>query len=836
LAASAIAEAIGGTGKEFRGFSETVRGVELMEIRSRVRFLLRSLIVSIAMLAAAASGESQMPSGLKAQLWPAKWITSDDAPARDEAVLYFRKHVELATPARGFVVNVSADNRFVLYVNGQRAGSGPARSDLAHWRYETLDVGPLLKNGDNVFAAVVWNLGGRSALAQISDRTAFLLAGASEAESAVNTGTEWDVAVETAIHTLPKPMELGGYYYAAEPSLRIDGATFAWGWNSGASTPWLTWKKAAAIGSGAQRGASLQENNWQLTADPLPQMTMERQSMGTVVRKPGVDIVGAAANAEYKIAAHSHATLLLDRGYLTTAYPEFAANGGAGATVRLTYAEALLDANQEKGNRNEIEGKHIVGVFDEFALDGANGRVYGSLVWRTWRYVQIDVTTADQPLHLSQLQSWFSAFPFEEKAKFASDEADLQKIWEIGWRTARLDAHDTYMDTPYWEEMQYIGDTRIQALISYSVAGDDRLARQAITAFNNSRVPDGITLSRYPTSMFQAIPTFSLLWLGMVHDFWMYRDDPAFVQEQLAGTRTTLDWFMRHQRADGLLDTLFWWPFVDWGSDFGFGVPPQDPDGGSTSMALQFVEALRNAADLEIALGEPARADIYRAAAQRAVSGVKKLCWNQQYALFADTPAQKHFSQHANILAVWLDVVPREQQQDVLTRILSSTDAGFHTDRNIPPMTAATYYFRFYLARAIEHAGLGDRYLELLAPWRTMVSLGLTTWAEQPEPTRSDSHAWSAHPNYDLLRIVAGIRPAKPGFASVVIEPHLGALKHVQATEPHPGGSIDVEFTRAAGAVNARVSLPSATPGVLIWLGKSYPLHAGEQTLSLPAH
>jgi alpha-L-rhamnosidase len=801
----------------------------------RVRFLLRMLIVSFAILVVASSVESQLPSDLKAQLWPAKWITSGDAPARDEAVLYFRKHFDLANPARRFVVNVSADNRFVLYVNGQRVGSGPARSDLAHWRYETFDVGPMLKAGDNIFAAVVWNFGGRSALAQISDRTAFLLDGASEAESAVNTGTDWEVAIEKSIRTLAKPHELGGYYYAAEPCIRVDGATYAWGWNAGASTPGLEWKKAIPIGSGARRGASLQENNWQLTADPLPQMAMERQPMGTVVRKSGAEVSGDAANAEYKIVAHSHATLLLDRGYLTTAYPEFAGSSGKGATVRLTYAEALLDAKDEKGNRNEIEGKHIVGVFDEFLLDGAKDRVYEPLVWRTWRYLQIDVTTADEPLVLGRLQSWFTAFPFEEKAKFTSDEPDLQKILEVGWRTARLDAHDTYMDTPYWEQMQYIGDTRIQALISYSVAGDDRLARQAITAFNNSRVPDGVTLSRYPTSMFQAIPTFSLLWIGMIHDFWMYRDDPTFVREQLAGTRTTLDWFLRHQRSDGLLDALFWWPFVDWGSDFGFGIPPQDPDGGSTSMALQFVEALRNAAELEAALGDSGRAETYRAAAERVVNGVKKLCWNEQYALFADTPAQKHFSQHANILAVWLDVVPRDRQQEMLTRILSATDASFHTERKIPEMTAATYYFRFYLARAIEHAGLGDRYLDLLGPWRTMVSLGLTTWAEQPEPTRSDSHAWSAHPNYDLLRIVAGIRPAKPGFAAIAIEPHLGALEHVQASEPHPAGRIDVEFARGAADTRARISLPGGVPGELMWHGKTYPLHAGEQTVTLPA-
>jgi alpha-L-rhamnosidase len=809
-------------------------------------FLARCVGGVLLILCAASAGQSQLPSDLRAQLWPAKWITSDDAPARDEAVLYFRKLVAMASVPQHFAVRASADNRFVLYVNGQRVGSGPARSDLSHWRYETFDVAPMLKSGANVFAAVVWNFGARSALAQISDRTAFLLSGAGDAESAVNTGTDWEVMQEKGIRTLPKPAELGGYYYAAEPCLRVDGATLAWGWNaataSGATSDGGSssggavhaWKKAVAIGSGAKRGASLQENNWQLTADPLPQMEMTRQAAGRVVRASGTEVKSGAGGG-FEVAAHSHATVLMDEGHLTTAYPEVSLSGGAGSSVRLTYAEALLDGKGEKGNRSEVAGKHIVGIYDEFLSDGGDARLYEPLVWRTWRYMQIDVTTGEQPLRIDRVRSWFSAYPFEERGKFESDEQDLHAIWDIGWRTARLDAHDTYMDTPYWEQMQYIGDTRIQALISYSVAGDDRLARQAISAFNNSRVPDGITLSRYPTSMFQAIPTFSLLWIGMVHDFWIYRDDNAFVREQLEGTRTTLDWFLKHQRPDGLLDALFWWPFVDWGSDFGFGIPPQDGDGGSASIALQFVEALRNAAELETALGDPARAELYSKAAGRAVDGVKKLCWNKEYALFADTPAQKHFSQHANILAAWLDIVPREQQKELLTRILSASDEGFHADKKVPQMTAATYYFRFYLARALEHAGMGDQYLELLGPWRTMVSLGLTTWAEQPEPTRSDSHAWSAHPNYDLLRIVAGVRPGKPGFASVVIEPHMGSLQHVKASEPHPQGTIGVEFTRTANQVSAQISLPNAVPGELMWRNKAYPLHGGEQSFSLPA-
>jgi alpha-L-rhamnosidase len=153
---------------------------------------------------------------------------------------------------------------------------------------------------------------------------------------------------------------------------------------------------------------------------------------------------------------------------------------------------------------------------------------------------------------------------------------------------------------------------------------------------------------------------------------------------------------------------------------------------------------------------------------------------------------------------------------------------------NPTKMSDASYYFRFYLARALEHAGMADAYLSTLQPWRRMLQLRLTTWAETPEPTRSDSHAWSAHPNYDLLRLVAGIRPAAPGFAEMVIEPHLSELKTLSAAMPVPKGIVQVSYAVESSGVTAIVTLPQGLPGKLIWKGRDFPLRAGKQTLQLP--
>jgi hypothetical protein len=377
------------------------------------------------------------------------------------------------------------------------------------------------------------------------------------------------------------------------------------------------------------------------------------------------------------------------------------------------------------------------------------------------------------------------------------------------------------MDTPYYEQLQYVGDTRIQALISYSVTGDDRLARQAIEAFDQSRIPEGITHSRYPSSLAQNIPTFSLLWIGMVHDYWLYRPDPQPARDSLPGTRAVLAWFATHEQPDGLLNKLPWWSFIDWVSEG--EIPTYDANGESCMTTLQYLGALNDAADLEKGLGDPQLAARYQDHAARVRSGIYDKCWNCSRGLLADNPDQKIFSQQANILAVLYDVIPKNRQQEVLRKLLT-IDPGATPDG----VLSASYYFRFYLARALDHAGMANEYLNSIDPWRKLLALHFSTWPEVPGNTRSDSHAWSAHPIYDLLTLVAGIEPASPGFATVHIAPHLGNLTSLKASYPHPQGMIEVEYHRQGDKLNATITLPGTLTGSFVYEGKDrWPLKPG---------
>ncbi|MEO8735570.1 MAG: family 78 glycoside hydrolase catalytic domain, partial [Edaphobacter sp.] len=413
--------------------------------------------------------------------WHADWITTPELPLYAPAVLHFQRTIDLPAKPGHFIVRVSADNAFLLHINGQTVGRGPARGDLTHWRYETYDLAPFLHPGSNILASTIWNFGEYKAVAQITDRTAFLLQGVSPEAEIADTDKRWQVEIDHGFTIEPVTFSILRGYYAAEPIEIIQSRASDPDWDAPIHEP-TQWTPAVSLGEASSRGARDSHSAWQLVPDLLPQMESTPQSGGKVVRSSGLSSATSFPDGPVTVPANTTASILIDNAHLTTGYPELVLSEGKAATIRLTYAEALYDKNSQKGNRNDIADKTIRGVYDQYIADGGTNRTFSPLVWRTWRYLQIDIQTGDQPLELNRFQSTFSAFPFVERAHFASDDPELSTIWNIGWRTARLDAHDTYMDTSYWERLQYVGDTRLQALISYAVAGDDRLARQAITA------------------------------------------------------------------------------------------------------------------------------------------------------------------------------------------------------------------------------------------------------------------------------------------------------------------------------------------------------------------
>lgn len=765
--------------------------------------------------------------------WDAFWITAAGASTKDYGVYHFRKTFSLGEKPASFIVNVSADNRYKLYVNGIMVSLGPARADLFHWNYETVDIAKYLQSGNNVIAAVVWNYGDYKPEYQISFRTGFILQGNTDKEKMVNSNSSWKCLRDSSYS--PLHPDLIYSYYVAGPGEKIDYANYPADWQNNNYND-NAWAQAKQIVSGLPKGVMQSDLSWMLIPRSIPQVELTPQRLQTVRSATGINLPVAfpSVKTSFTIPANTNATILLDNGFLTNAYPVLQFSKGKNAHITLGYAEALYidegnnknwKEQNKKGNRNEIKGKRFVGVKDELIADGRDGETFTSLAWRTYRYMQVEIKTANEPLTIDDLYGIFTGYPFVMKAKFSTDDKDLEKIFETGWRTARLCAMETYMDCPYYEQLQYVGDTRIQALVSLYNTGDDRLMRNAITQLDYSRMAEGITLSRYPTANAQEIPTFSLWWIGMLNDYWMYRDDPDFVKQFLPGERQVLQFFSKYQQPDGSLKNAPYWEFTDWADGKGWqsGMPPFGSDGSSAALDLQLLWAYQIAARLEDSLGMKAFANEYYKRSEMLTRTIKAKYWDSKRQLFADTKEKEYFSQHTNTLAILTNVIKGEQAAQLANKIISDTS-----------LTQATIYFQYYLNQALRKTGLGNLYLDRLQIWKDNLANGLTTWAEISDinAARSDCHAWGASPNIEFFRTVLGIDTDGPGFKKIRIEPHLGVLKKASGTMPHPKGAIKVSYSiNTRGKCDAIISIPEGTSGIFVWKRKEYKLKNGETKL-----
>ena len=795
----------------------------------------RKLTFALAILLFSVQTFSQRinPSLLK-KTWSAFWITAPDAPAKGYGIYYFRKKISLTEKPDSFIVHVSADNRYVLIINEKFVSLGPARNDLFHWNFETVDIAPYLQAGTNVITATVWNEGEYRPEGQISNRTGFLVQGNTSKEEVINTNTSWKCLKSSAY----RPITGIGYsaYYVSGPGELVDLNKMPDGWmkNEFDDNTWSNATKAHWRGATPKGAVDIAE--WMLVPSTLPPMELRVQRFAAVRKSEGVTVPNEfpATKASITIPANSKASFLLDQSFLTNAYPELDFSKGKDAGILLIYAEALFNEKPDgpgktfrKGNRNEVEGKIIAGRKDSIISNGKDNQYFSTLNWRTFRYIQVNITTKDEPLIIEDIYSLFTGYPFQLNATFNANDKTLDKIFEVGWRTARACAWETYMDCPYYEQLQYIGDTRIQALVSLYNSGDDRLVRNAITQMDQSRMAEGITLSRHPSFSPQQIPTFSLWYVGMVSDYWMYRGDSVYVKDKLQGIRDVLWFFNKYQNADGSLRNVPYWIYTDWvegKTGWPGGVGPIGKDGSSSLLDLQLLLAFQTAAKLESELGLPAMSSLYQQKAAQLQQTIQRSYWDANKKLFADTKDKDKYSQHANTLAILTNTIKGAAATDLAKRLL--------TDKTLAP---ASIYFKYYLHLALIKAGLGNDYLKWLDKWKENIDMGLTTWAEISEidNARSDCHAWGSSPNIEFFRTVLGIDTDAPGFKKVRVEPRLGDLKNVSGKMPHPNGSILTNYQFENGKWDIEITLPEKISGKFIWKGKTYPLKSGTNNFSL---
>ena len=594
---------------------------------------------------------------------------------------------------------------YEFFCDGQRIIQGPEHGDGAHWFFDTVELS--LETGTHCFSARVWALGKWAPLRRISVHPGFFLAADSRFEPELSTGVaDWETTPLKGIR-----FECGDYTDSSLNEWEIMRKATPWKpllttgvphvfdlseYPSDIASDALPWK-CAVPGMNVFPGGKV----WHYGFGPyLLPSELPSLELGTIGIS-GIDFPLTVCGGSKK-----EILLRLDNYYCF--YPEIELSGTGELT--LFYTEALVDSNGRKGNRNELAEKEFrFAKYDRF-FAGENAFPVHPIYWRCGRFLKLVLKAGAGELTLHDLRLRETRYPWKFESEFHTESATVDKIGPALSRTVEMCSHDMFFDCPYHEALQYIGDTRIQALITNVLSRDRRLQRRAVRQFGWSFNFQGLPASHYPSRHRQCIPTFAPFWIGMVLDSCLYdADGPALAKELLPAVHAVVEYFENKRDGNGNVLAPRGWNYIE------ASLYPAEPERTDGTFELLWLYGLCLAERLESWIGSPA----YQARLTAAIGPAKQAILRDYYRpekhLFSQHKAKDVFNEVTQVLAVLSRRFPAECAE------------GLFEAKNI---LRCGYYFSHYY---FEACGISDRmdcFLKRLREWEKVTENGMVTVPE----------------------------------------------------------------------------------------------------------
>lgn len=748
------------------------------------------------------------------------WIWTEEKYDADKPVVcFFRKTFGLKEKIEEPVyVNVSADTRYRLYVNGNYICTGPRKGDGNQWFYERVDIKPYLKEGDNVICASVLRY---PAIPYRGYRSAWRTAAAGlhitfEDDRFPSTDKTWKSKIAKEIGISSRGRE----YIRLFQEETVYGSEELRDWLSAAYDD-QNWSNSIIYSSDL---LSPSVSPLFMKQRPIPLLYEKEKSFvavhNIVCGENTKDDYNRLIKRENSLCIKPHTREVVDllADSLTTAYLQLSISKGKGAKITFIESESYSSQAEENGfpisikdDRLDYKDKELRGPVDEFYPGGYGTEdkpeYYEPFSFREFLLVRLDVQTSDEVLFIHNLSYRETAYPLEVKSSFESNDDSLKDIWRISENTLRMCMHETYEDCPGYEQLQYVMDARSQMLFTYCLSGDDRLARAAIDDISRSQRPDGLIAACYPSFKSNIIPSFSVYYVLMLHDHMMYFGDRDFLRKYYPSVMRICDFYKNHINGKNLIGSIeemgflnkSYWGYIEPIKDWLLGVPPVEQGKEISMMSLLALTLFQAASQIADYIGWHDLSGEYEDIFNKMRLAVRENCLGKN-GLIQDSPGMDMYSQISQIFAVLNDVFTENEAIEAMKHTL---------DGSLFPCTLPVV---FYQLRALEKTGLYENANKIFDRWRQMLKKNLTTCLEHDfdDHNRSDCHAWSSIPLYEMTSVILGVRPASPGFESIHFQPEPCGLSWAKGRVVTPRGTVKISWTMKDGVMDKEIQLPDS--------------------------
>lgn len=754
--------------------------------------------------------------------WNAHWVWAAGDGREKNAYYYFRRDVHLDQVPQDARIFITADTRYLLFINGRRVGRGAPQSKPFYHYYDEYPVGEFLQAGANCIAVICCHLG------TLLDTRGGMLAELVDGEGRTLAATDESWRVEPADAWQRNTFCLTGNRMTPFQEF-FDARSVPTGWDQ-AGFDDVRWAPATVLDTPPAYGRCpfsrlVPRDIPHMTETPVRPARINRVEESTdlncrvdpenlaaglsVVGGPllhtrvvnpqaictgeGVAVVQGSTDHVGKTycAAKYSPAVVLDFGRILNGFTEIDIEAPPGAVMEFAYAERLVDGYVNIALECPFADRYTA---------TAGRQNFRSFSWRAFRYVKVRFRSCDTPLTVHALRAVETAYPYEDRGGFQSTDETLNAVFRISRDTVRLCSNECLMDTPYREQAQWLGDVAAVTLPAiYACFGDTRLPEKFLRESAGNQLPTGL-LANVSNGVYHkwasAIPDYSLWWVIALWRHYLYTGDEHWINRYYPTAQFITSAILPHVNARGLVENMPYWVLIDWA--------PLDRRGECTAFNAIFYGALEALHSMACLKNDAYTRDLSRSVMTRLHAVFQERLYDPGRGCFADARVNDQWSdvvsEHANFAAIRWGLCDQSTAARIIDRLIENPA--------ISGVVEAQPFFMPVVLAALDRAGRFDLALSLVRDrWgQRMLAHGATSTYEEWSCNgswrfgefagfqRTQSHAWSACPASFLVSDLMGLTILEPGCRKVALAPHITPFDY-QAALPTPRGTIRVQCT-----------------------------------------
>lgn len=796
------------------------------------------------------------------------------ATRRDEGVnrwFLFRRRFELPQVPAAATLQIFADSRYLLFVNGVQLGRGPGRATPAFARVDEHDLKAVVQAGTNVIAVLVHVYGvdtawyetvkdytqsifgdgglyaygefrvGEETIHLCSDESWRVVGCAAWKQASPRSGWGQGFIEDHDAREMPQnwtqpSFDDAGWDGAQLQVRRADDLDLAKGWGDIQPFPTLLRREIAHMAEQEVLPVRVVSKHAVAATSSLPLERRIYEEAFQVLESAMVEnelacLTASTDSMRVRTTVDQDVSLLIEFPRRHAGYPFIEVEALGGEIFEVAVAET-------------VPGEYVAGhagiarVSRESYLDCAQMFRYVArpgvqrfekFDWTGVKFLQLVIRNAPAGVCIRRVGSIETHYPVENEGRFECSDEFLNQLWLRGRYTTLHCTHDAWEDCPGREKRQWLGDGIVHYLIDAAAFGTSSqpIDRQYLLQATESQRTDGLLQMFAPGDHHSGgviIPDFNLHWICAAHHYLHHTGDVDTIVQILPAVQRSLAWFERQSDQRGLIVDVPHWHFIEWAR--------VGRDGASFAINALLVGALGAAAGMADAVGYDRLCAQYRDWADRVRAALRLRHLDRSRGVFVDsvhTESDRQLpqvSQQANALAILFDIAAPDEVAPITAWIM---DESRLRRTATPPVTfvadpfdpatdvvRCNTYFSHFLYSALGKAGRFDLAVQHMRTlYGGMLATGTETLWESVEPVASLCHAFSATPVFQLSAHALGVSPLAPGFTRARVAPQWADLAWASGSYPTPRGPIEVEWRRDAktGHVDVRLGIP---PGVTV--------------------